>query len=342
MRDLFDRIKAEGEPAINRLREEQRQESVALEFKRKHDSTNGEAAREDKENLGSILSAFSNSMGGLLIWGVEARKTGDGIDCAIELQPISAIARFESDVGRRAAEALMPRHEGIEIASVRCADGSDRGYLLVLVERSERRPHRCEFKGVKQYYKRIGDNTFAMEHYDIEDAFKRMTVPELELRWKVRQGRSGPCSYGGVLISIVTDIFIQNTSTVSGHSPYLIVDQVSGANREQNFQYKAGPGLALRQSNELYLFGGINDAIRPELPQNVLSIVLNGVQAYPKPPPPYRTRSGDTWALPDLIRLPDSIRLSYKCGCFNSRQETGTIEISRAKLEPCLDGYVFR
>jgi hypothetical protein len=47
------------------------------------------------------------------------------------------------------SQAIMPRHEGIRIAAL--ANTEDTGFLLVDVERSERRPHRCEF-GDKQYF----------------------------------------------------------------------------------------------------------------------------------------------------------------------------------------------
>jgi predicted HTH transcriptional regulator len=45
-----------------------------LEFKQKADATNGELAKVDRRNLAEVLSAFSNSMGGLIVWGIEAKK----------------------------------------------------------------------------------------------------------------------------------------------------------------------------------------------------------------------------------------------------------------------------
>jgi hypothetical protein len=48
--------------------------------------------------------------------------------------------------------------------------------LAIAVARSERRPHRNEF-GEKQYFKRIGDSSIAMEHYEIEDSLGDLRVP---------------------------------------------------------------------------------------------------------------------------------------------------------------------
>jgi len=66
----------------------------------------GELNREDRENLGVALSAFSNSRGGLIVWGVTARKDDDGVDCATALQPIANIDRFKADVTRLVSQAI--------------------------------------------------------------------------------------------------------------------------------------------------------------------------------------------------------------------------------------------
>ena len=113
MRHLYDKILREGEPALLQLIEEKQQEGVDLDFKTKTDSACGEVGREDKKVLAKALSAFSNSMGGLIIWGMDARKNEDNIDCAIGLKPIMEIEKFRSEVNRLVSQAIMPRHEGV-------------------------------------------------------------------------------------------------------------------------------------------------------------------------------------------------------------------------------------
>jgi hypothetical protein len=79
MRQLFDELVAKGAPAVRSLLG--RAEDLDFDCKRKHDSANGSLERKDREILGESLSAFSNSIGGLLIWGPDARKDPtDGID----------------------------------------------------------------------------------------------------------------------------------------------------------------------------------------------------------------------------------------------------------------------
>ena len=108
MRDLYDQLVAAGEPAIAQLVSETRQENVALEFKTKANPSTGEPTREDRQNLARALSAFSNSMGGVIVWGISANKDDDGVGCATEFQPIASIERFKADVTRLISQALMP------------------------------------------------------------------------------------------------------------------------------------------------------------------------------------------------------------------------------------------
>ena len=70
MRDLYDQLIADGEPAIAQLVSERRQENVALEFKTKANAATAEPTRDDRQNLAIALSAFSNSIGGVIVWGI--------------------------------------------------------------------------------------------------------------------------------------------------------------------------------------------------------------------------------------------------------------------------------
>lgn len=163
MRDVFDELVADGEPAVQRLVAERRQEAVDFDFKTKADPSSPILNDDDRRVLGRTLSAFSNSMGGLIVYGIDARKNDEQVDCATKVQPISNIERFKNEVIRATGQLLMPRHEGINIEHIPTADASGSGYLVIYVERSERRPHRSEAKGDKHYYKRSGESSFAME-----------------------------------------------------------------------------------------------------------------------------------------------------------------------------------
>ncbi len=170
---------------------------------------------EDRRYFAKALSAFANSAGGLLIFGVDARKV-DGVDCAQEARPIADIERFKSEATRASGDQLQPRHDGIVVEVIPSQARPGAGYLLVYVERSERRPHRSEASGQRQYFKRAGDNSFEMEHYDIEDAFRRITAPILD----VEMSRYDYELSGSEVTSSIV-IKLRNISATTARHPYL-------------------------------------------------------------------------------------------------------------------------
>jgi predicted HTH transcriptional regulator len=146
-----------------------------------------------QEILAKEISAFANSAGGVIVFGVDCRII-DGIDEAVELTPISNLNRAETTVRDATSDLLQPRHDGIRVASVPALNDSTTGYVIVDVPRSDRRPHRSEAANQKEYYKRIGSRSYPMEHYDIEDAFKRSTAPILALDvGLIRPGSADDC-----------------------------------------------------------------------------------------------------------------------------------------------------
>ena len=182
MRSIYDSILAGGASAVAKLWEDKTQESLQLEFKQKANGSHGQPEAADYHNLSKTLSAFANSAGGLLVWGVRTEKHGKGEpDAASKGAAIANLPLFASEMRRAVGESLMPRHDGIEVHEIQDPQMPGTGYLAIWIERSERRPHRAERAAERYYFKRSGSSTFAMEHYDVEDAFNRMGAVDLEL-----------------------------------------------------------------------------------------------------------------------------------------------------------------
>jgi hypothetical protein len=312
MRELFEELVQEGEKGIDKLLLERRQESVDLEFKEKTDASNGEPGRDDRRNLAKILSSFSNSMGGLVVWGVEARKNSDQIDCATNRKPILQMERFRSDVVRLISQALMPRHDGIHVEIVKTTNPMDGGYLLILVEQSERRPHRAEL-GVGRYYKRSGDSSIKMEHYDIEDSFKRLVVPLLDIRWETRNTGAARMGSDHQSVSVVIDISLVNASPVTARFPFLILKDLGGLAKDT---LASMSGMVHQpQNQEHYFTGGADIVIHPGLPMIAVRARTPQIRAI-------RGRDNQ-WQVGQV----EPIRARYTCGCYNSRHTVDEIVV---------------
>lgn len=274
---------------------------------------------EDRRTLGEALSGFSNSAGGLLIWGVDARKK-DGVDCATNLVPIQDIEAFQTNVTTLLGQYLMPRHEGVRTAIIQCESKPGQGYLLLDVERSERRPHRSEVSGKRVYFKRVGDSFFEMEHYDIEDAFRRVHVPALEFCFKVeRAGYSGTDSQGQILARV--SFRLRNTSSKTAKFPYLNMRCVSS-------------GMTFRSPRRLpayaehyvdgwtHLQGSADAVIHPE---NSSSIYSTEVTVDIPPGPRMYEIDGRPADLFGML-------VEYRFGCEDSRLEGGLLTLKGAEI----------
>lgn len=71
--DLFERIRQQGEAAISQFIAERKTEEMFLDFKQA--ATRSDRLHDDdRKNYAKALSGFANSEGGVIVWGVDARK----------------------------------------------------------------------------------------------------------------------------------------------------------------------------------------------------------------------------------------------------------------------------
>jgi Putative DNA-binding domain len=306
MRTLFETIITEGEKALEELRDIRQQENVELEFKTKSHPQSGDLTKDDRRNLGQALSALSNSMGGLLVWGVRAEKNADDVDCATQLVPISQIEKFHSLLERAVSQAIMPRHEGIRLAAIQSQATPGAGYVVMYVDRSERRPHRSEF-GDKQYFKRVGDSSIAMEHYDIEDSFKRLVVAWLTAEVTIQSGGTvgGPHGKFQIVDAVIS---LRNPSPATATFPYLVIDSTG------EFRPTVDGG-----GQEYH--GTTDHVIHPAMSRKVLALRRKVA---------VHQLSGGLAIARGALEPPTIIK--YRCGSFNFRQFEGEIVITEDQI----------
>jgi hypothetical protein len=221
---IFDRLQSDGLATLQELVAVRQEENLYIDFKLKENPGRTGLTDDDKRNLGKALSGFSNSDGGVLIWGIDASKGADNIDCAQGLSPISNLAQFERNIKSLIPTSLMPANTDIEVFSVLKAAGTDVGFLVLKVGRSHRRPHRSEIKGDKRYYRRVGDNFFLLEHYELEDMFRLRGLAELEASYYVSIRSTSPGTEVGIIVSSVHIKFgLLNRSRQPAKFPYMYV-----------------------------------------------------------------------------------------------------------------------
>jgi Putative DNA-binding domain len=199
----FDALDLNG---IRQYVQTQQEEDVYLEFKTARTTDLSHA--DDRKNLAKALSGFGNSSGGLLVWGIEAGKNADQIDCATRTAEIAQVRLFVTRLNALTGQAVSPIVEGVCHKTI--VSGGDAGFAVTLVPESDSGPHMAKCRE-DRYYKRRGDSFYRMEHYDVEDMFGRRRKPRLELTTRL-EGR-------GANTEII--IGIKNVGRGTARAPYL-------------------------------------------------------------------------------------------------------------------------
>jgi Divergent AAA domain. len=187
-RSLFDRLKKEGWKVVEELISDHSPETLYLEFKCKaHDGQPGRLHDDDKKNLAKTISAFANTEGGCLVFGIStARDKGDAPDYAKEAQPINALGAFKGCVEAILKDVVNPAPAGIELEAVENRSGSDQGVLAIYVPQSIGRPHRANMgpgEVREHYYQRSGSRSDIMPHSMLAALLGRVPSPSLYLRF---------------------------------------------------------------------------------------------------------------------------------------------------------------
>jgi hypothetical protein len=139
---------------------------------------------KSRDELCKDVSAFANSAGGQIVYGIEEKNR----------KPIKI--DHGSEVTREWIEQVIdsnvqPRIEGLAITPISVGTGHY-AYVLTIPQASGRAPHQAPDK---KYYKRQNFQSIAMEDYEIRDALRRATTPELYVELAFAMGSTVPIQF---------------------------------------------------------------------------------------------------------------------------------------------------
>lgn len=139
-------------------------EDYQLEYKSKLDLNN----RDHKRNLLKTISAFSNTSGGLLVYGITEAENGipdelKGIiwdNCDANIRALTSIIRDRSEP---TITIFEPHYFQLE--------NSDKIALVIKVPKSWRGPHRVKMNGKEEFFIRIKNKSDPMSIEDLRTSF---------------------------------------------------------------------------------------------------------------------------------------------------------------------------
>lgn len=266
------------EALLDRFITEQQEEHLHLDFKAARDTS----LKDNKTNLAIALSGFANADGGVIIWGVDARRNSQGVDCACGKLPVNSLADLLSHLNEFTGQAVNPIVDGVVHRGVKI--GPDEGFAVTLVPASDAGPHMAKF-GEDRYYKRVGSRFAKMEHYEVADMFGRRARPALELRCDV-------IHISGSRPSFYFALTLANKGRGSARAPMIDMETVPGYSITMGGHMGGRPGEQLARyrpqnpdSTSMRCIGYNDFIIHPGTEYEVARIMLTATVKPDLPPP---------------------------------------------------------
>jgi hypothetical protein len=113
---------------------------------------------EVKKIWSEALAGFATTSGGVLVWGLDARKqAGDTVDRVVALNLVPDPSGLKSRLQQLLPQATDPPIPGVRVESVVDPTQNGRGFVVCFVPESSYKPHRTEMAG-KKWVMRISDS----------------------------------------------------------------------------------------------------------------------------------------------------------------------------------------
>lgn len=155
---------------ITALIDNEAEESVHLDFK-----AAGSLSKDDKKKaeIAKDVSAFANSDGGIIVYGIEEHEHK-----AHALSYIDGNTYTKEWLEQVIQDNIQRRIEGLEIFPIRDNGDITKSIYIVKIPRSSNTPH---MSADKCYYKRNNFRSVKMEEYEVRDLFYREATPNLTI-----------------------------------------------------------------------------------------------------------------------------------------------------------------
>ncbi|WP_292948596.1 ATP-binding protein [Olleya sp. UBA1516] len=154
---------------LENLINDQIEESINLDYKsaRSLDKADGK-----KRELAKDISAFSNSDGGIIIYGIEEENHKPTIFSFVD-GSILTKEWLENIIDGN----IQPRIQGIKITPIRIENDLKKTVYIVKIPESENAPH---MSTDKKYYRRYNFKSVPMEEYEVRNLYNRSSSAEID------------------------------------------------------------------------------------------------------------------------------------------------------------------
>lgn len=168
--DFFEKT-VFSENDLRILMETQAEESTYLDFKA---AGALEKTNEKRAEIAKDVSAFANSDGGVIVYGIKEDN-----HVASDFSFIDGNEYTKEWLERVINDGIQRRILGVQIFPIRVNGDIKQTVYVVKIPRSANAPHMCIKRHI--YYRRYNFESVPMEEYEVRDLFHRKTIPNLEI-----------------------------------------------------------------------------------------------------------------------------------------------------------------
>lgn len=136
-----------------------------------------------KKEISKDISAFANSDGGIVIYGVKEFTEPSKKYLPEKIDPIDRNLISKEWLEQVINSNVSPRIDGIKITPISVVNENDKVIYLVEIPKS----NTAHQAGDQRYYKRFNFESVAMYDYEIRDVMNRKKFPKIELSFEIEQ-----------------------------------------------------------------------------------------------------------------------------------------------------------
>jgi len=178
--DIFQKLIYFGEDALDEFIMNMQTEELFLDFKTamsdgKHFKT---LHKDDRRNLAKSISAFGNSEGGVVVWGVSCSRDVEIGDVAKAKVKVQNVHRFLSWLENAISGCTVPSHNGVRNHII-SADKNGNGYVATYIPKSPLTPLMTTVGST--IYIRSGSNNVPAPYAVIAGMFGKRPQPDIAL-----------------------------------------------------------------------------------------------------------------------------------------------------------------
>ncbi|MBW8011626.1 MAG: ATP-binding protein [Chloroflexi bacterium] len=223
---------------IEHLIQEGESESQHLEAKA---PTHPTLTRDQKKYISKAVSGFSNSGGGVIVWGVSTIKHSHGnIDILSQIEPIANCKSFSNQIAKYIPLSTEPSILNFEIKTIKQNPGDKRGIIITLIPDAESDPIRTSDN--KNFYLRVGDEFGDIPYEILRRMFFGSRSPDLIPNIDERSIKMGDQGFWELMVGV------DNNSTVVAEKVKIII----------NFLNSQGQAVIIRDHRRFQDISDIN------------------------------------------------------------------------------------